>query len=116
MAADRAACSAPVRSPLKTFRPGDEGWLAVDVPAGRCTAVFEDDGETGYFCAVERTEGDLRIVDALHISCVSHVVDRERESSAEGHAEISAERLDVRHERPNGVVATLGAPGAGLPR
>lgn len=44
-------------------------------PAGRFLAVFEDDGETGYFYAVERAGEELRILDAVHIYNCSAVTD-----------------------------------------
>lgn len=36
-------------------------------PAGRVFAVFEDNGETGYFYAVEGSDEEIRILDAVHI-------------------------------------------------
>lgn len=36
-------------------------------PDGRYTAVFEDDGEAGYFYSVDRSRGAATIQDALHI-------------------------------------------------
>ena len=68
---------------MQSFRPGDETWLAVDAPVGQASAVFEDDGETAYFYAVERVGSEPRILDALHIYNVASVVNPERESSAE---------------------------------
>ena len=68
---------------MTDFRPGDETWVAVDAPVGRASAVFEDDGETAYFYAVERVDAEPRILDALHIYDVANVADPERESSAE---------------------------------
>jgi hypothetical protein len=40
------------------------------------TVVFEDDGQTGYFYAVE-IGSETRILDALHIYNVNDVIDRE---------------------------------------
>jgi len=59
------------------FLPGDEVWLASDSPTSQYSAIFEDDGETGYFYAYERTESDGTILDAVHIYNVRNVVDRE---------------------------------------
>jgi len=36
-------------------------------PDGRYTAVFEDDGESGYFYSIDRSRGAATIQDALHI-------------------------------------------------
>ncbi|RYZ86117.1 MAG: DUF2251 domain-containing protein [Proteobacteria bacterium] len=41
--------------------------------------VFEDDGETGYFYAVDMQDGQ-KPIDALHIYDVDHVVGREKPS------------------------------------
>ena len=40
------------------------------------TVIFEDDGQTGYFYAVERGD-EMRILDALHIYNVQNVKDRD---------------------------------------
>jgi hypothetical protein len=42
----------------QTFLPGDETWYASDSPVTSYSAVFEDDGETGYFYAYDRAAGD----------------------------------------------------------
>jgi len=42
--------------------------------------VFEDNEETGYFYAVDRTK-DLNILDALHIYNVADVIDRHKPST-----------------------------------
>lgn len=70
----------------QTFLPGDETWYASDSPSSQFSAVFEDDGETGYLYAYERsTDGDGKgsILDACHIYNVRDVVDREIPSEAE---------------------------------
>ena len=36
-------------------------------PPGRFAAVFEDDGDTGYFYALDRAKGETPIIDAMHI-------------------------------------------------
>jgi hypothetical protein len=61
----------------QSFLPGDETWYASDAPAGSYSVVFEDDGETGYFYAVERRGADMQILDAVQIYAVRNVVDRE---------------------------------------
>ena len=66
-----------------TFKPGD-AFLASDFLASPYRAVFEDDGETGYFYAYEPSgeKNDVPILDAVHIYNVANVTDRDRESVA----------------------------------
>jgi hypothetical protein len=45
-------------------------------PDGKHVVVFEDDGETGYFYAPDKSRADDSILDALHIYNVTNVVDR----------------------------------------
>ena len=45
-------------------------------PTPPFAAVFEDDGETGYFYALDTTRTENPIVDALHIYDVESVTDR----------------------------------------
>ena len=62
----------------KSFLPGDTTWYASDSPSAHYSAVFEDDGDTGYFYAYDRgTSGGGAILDACHIYNVRSVVDRE---------------------------------------
>jgi len=49
-----------------------------DAPSGRFGAFFEDEGETGYFYALDLTRSDDRILDAVHIYNVANVIDRDR--------------------------------------
>jgi hypothetical protein len=63
------------------FQPGDESFVAEDSPCGQYSAVFEDDGETGYFYAMELIQPDNTILDAVHIYTVGNVVDREKPSA-----------------------------------
>lgn len=64
-----------------TFQPGDNAFAAKDAPDGHYSAFFEDDGDTGYFYAVDLTRSDNRILDAVHIYNVVNVVDRDRPST-----------------------------------
>lgn len=48
-----------------------------DSPLGRFAVVFEDDGETGYFYALDHESKDRPIQDALLIYAVADVVDRQ---------------------------------------
>lgn len=52
-------------------------------PDGRLLVVFEDDGETGYFYAVDPSCTVQSIQDALHIYNVSNVADKELSSKVE---------------------------------
>jgi len=45
-------------------------------PAPPFVAVFEDDCETGYFYAVDRSRNKKAILDALHIYNVEQITDR----------------------------------------
>jgi len=65
------------------YLPGDETWYASDAPVGSYSVVFEDDGETGYFYAVERRGDQPHILDAVQIYAVRNVVDREIPSHLE---------------------------------
>jgi hypothetical protein len=65
----------------QTFLVGSDVFIAKDAPSGQHGAFFEDDGETGYFYAVDLTESDNVILDAVHIYNVKNVVDRNRPST-----------------------------------
>ena len=52
-------------------------------PAAPLAVVFEDDGETGYFYALDPSVTAQPIVDALHIYNVVSVSDRDRPSTVE---------------------------------
>ena len=63
-----------------TFTPGDRTYVDSTSPVGTVATVFEDDGDTGYFYAVERDGEDIRIMDAMQIYVAATVVDRHRAS------------------------------------
>ncbi len=65
----------------QTFHVGRDVFIAEDAPDGRHNAFFEDDGETGYFYAVDLGRSENRILDAVHIYDVANVVDRDRPST-----------------------------------
>jgi hypothetical protein len=67
--------------PEQTFKPGDQTTFGSDSLIMPCSAFFEDDGETGYFYALDLTRSDNMIVDAVQIYNVANVSDRERASS-----------------------------------
>lgn len=52
-----------------TLVPGEDNFVESFSPENNYGVVFEDDGETGYFYAVEKDKGGpgLRVLDALHI-------------------------------------------------
>jgi hypothetical protein len=65
----------------QTFKPGVEVLVESDAPGQPYSVFFEDEGDTGYFYAVDPSCADDPIVDAVHIYNVSSVTDREREST-----------------------------------
>ena len=67
--------------PEQTFKPGDRTSFGSDSVTQPYSAFFEDDGETGYFYALDLTRPDNMIVDAVQIYNVANVSDRERASS-----------------------------------
>jgi hypothetical protein len=54
---------------------GEDLFLESFAPENSFGVVFEDDGDTAFFYAVEKTAEELRILDALHI----HETDEESE-------------------------------------
>jgi hypothetical protein len=67
----------------QAFLPGDATWYASDSPSSSFSGVFEDDGQTGYFYAYDRSRSEAPILDALHIYNVPDVRDREVPSEVE---------------------------------
>jgi hypothetical protein len=53
----------------RAFVPGEDNFIESFTPENSYGVVFEDDGETGYFYAVEKDKdgAGLRVLDALHI-------------------------------------------------
>ncbi len=49
-------------------------------PHSRFAAVFEDDGETGHFYALDNSQSDQPIQDAMHIYDVEEISDRDTPS------------------------------------
>lgn len=64
----------------RNFRPGDRTYFGSDSPTYPHSAAFEDDGETGYFYAMDLSRSKDMILDAVHIYNVANVSDRDRES------------------------------------
>jgi hypothetical protein len=65
------------------FFPGQA--FALSAPSHRTSfaAVFEDDGETGYFYGLDNSRRDQPILDALHVYNVKDISDRSVESLAQ---------------------------------
>ena len=64
------------------FRPGFDAWFACDSPTADYSAVFEDDGETGYLYACRR-DAKPHILDACLVYTARDVIDRDKDSVAE---------------------------------
>jgi hypothetical protein len=62
------------------FHPGGKLWAASDALEGSYSAIFEDDGDTGYFYAYDRGSKKEPILDAVFIYNVKDVKDREKAS------------------------------------
>ena len=62
---------------------GTEQFVDGTAPDGRFAVVFEDDGGTGYFYALDRSKSDQPIQDAMHIYNVANVKDKHRPSLVE---------------------------------
>ncbi len=73
----RLAASAVTKEELSV---GVETVVQSDSLIGRYQTVFEDDGETGYFYALDTEKADNPIVDALHIYNVQSVTDKDKPS------------------------------------
>ena len=71
----------PILVAEDTFRPGDAGVLDAPAPGTRFSAIFEDDGETGYFYGLDLSLTDQPILDALHVYDVQAVTDRAKAST-----------------------------------
>lgn len=56
--------------------------IVIEAPAseGACVVVFEDDGDTGYFYALDTTAVENPIQDALHIYNGADISDRDKPS------------------------------------
>ena len=65
------------------FFPGKETFFESKSPQSTFAVVFEDDGTTGYFYALDLSKQEMPILDAVHIYNVANVTDKERESALE---------------------------------
>ncbi|MGB9029720.1 MAG: DUF2251 domain-containing protein, partial [Acidobacteriaceae bacterium] len=59
----------------QTFHPGRNVFVVNDSPGGPYSAFFDDDGEAGYFYAVDLTADNL-ILDVLPVYDVRSAPDR----------------------------------------
>lgn len=62
----------------KEFLVGDPTVIEGAAPNGPFVAVFEDDGDTGYFYALDRSMEGHPFQDAVHIYNTANVDDREK--------------------------------------
>lgn len=67
----------------ETINVGEEKTIFGESPAGRFATVFEDDGRTGYFYALDAEKTNNNICDAVQIYIVSNVVDKHIPSKVE---------------------------------
>lgn len=67
----------------ETLMAGEEIVVECPAPEGTFSVVFEDDGETGYFYALDMALEGNPICDALHIYTVENVADRHLPSTLE---------------------------------
>mgnify|MGYP000901987644 CR=1 FL=1 len=59
-----------------TIHVGVTGHIQGDAPEGSYSAVFEDDGDTGYFYALDFGSGGQPIQNALHIYNAASISDK----------------------------------------
>ena len=64
------------------FYPGKEAFLDSVSPTNSFAVVFEDDGETGYFYALDTAKEGQSILDAVHIYNAGNVTDSDKVSEA----------------------------------
>lgn len=65
------------------FHVGDPIEIEGAAPEGPFAVMFEDDGDTGYFYALDVSQSDDVIRDAVHIYNVGNVTEREKPSVIE---------------------------------
>jgi len=64
-----------IKGAQQTIKVGTECFVDSTSPGHPYAVVFEDDGDTGYFYAVNRNGRELAIQDALHIYNAANVTD-----------------------------------------
>jgi hypothetical protein len=87
----------------QSFRRGEDCFLESFSPENNYGVVFEDDGETGYFYAVEKDPGGhgLRVLDALHIY-EADSGDEEDQTNAETQTATSGSVEGASQQKPRG--------------
>jgi hypothetical protein len=76
-----AAERPPVASPPEKLQVGKPSVLEARSPDGRYAVVFEDDGDTGYFYALDLSEKEKNpIQEAMSVYDVKNVTDRAKPS------------------------------------
>jgi hypothetical protein len=73
----------PVLVAEEQFTPGQPCTVMGPSHCTSFSAVFEDDGDTGYLYGLDRTSEAQPILDALQIYNVENVTDRDRPSTAQ---------------------------------
>ena len=69
-------------SAMTAFYPGHEAYLDSKSTVNSFAVVFEDDGTTGYFYALDTAKDGQMILDAVHIYNADSVTDKDRSSVA----------------------------------
>ena len=59
--------SAEFESMSPSFFPRRDVWYASDSPSSSFSAIFEDDGQTGYLYAYDRDTRERAVLDAVHV-------------------------------------------------
>ncbi|MEO1037473.1 MAG: DUF2251 domain-containing protein [Pseudomonadota bacterium] len=72
----------PVLGAKQIFKPGEPNVIDSVSHQPPLAVVFEDDGQTGYFYALDLSNDENMILDALHIYDVAIVTDKDRPSEA----------------------------------
>lgn len=62
---------------------GADAFVEAAAPDGAFVVVFEDDGDTGYFYALDQSQSGQPIQDAMHIYSVANVTDKHLPSIVE---------------------------------
>jgi hypothetical protein len=78
-----AMTDGPVLVAEQELRPGQATTLVGPSHRSAFSAVFEDDGDTGYFYGLDRRQEKQPILDALHVYDVAAVTDRHKPSKAQ---------------------------------
>ena len=67
---------------MTKFYPGQEAYLDSKSTLNSFAVVFEDDGTTGYFYALDTANEGQMILDAVHIYNAENVTDQDKSSVA----------------------------------